>query len=161
MKKIISILITLLMCVSLSSCIATMQAQNDDVYDDDVDINVVVTYGTPYYNSSGLLLYYLYRDYYYYPFYYNNRYYFHRYHRPLPPSRMNRYRYRPVPRDFYRHRPPHRYHVTPPNRSTYHIRPNSNYRPNIGNHRYNNRNIGRQQIHRTQPRNGGRFSGRR
>ena len=32
--------------------------------------------------------------------------------------------YRPVPRDFYRHEPPRRYHVTPPNRSTQHMRPN-------------------------------------
>lgn len=159
MKKIISILIALVMCMSLSSCITTAQAQDDGVYDDNVDISIVISNGTPYYNSSGLLLYYMYRDCYYYPFYYNNRYYFHRYHRPLPPSRMNRYR--PVPRDFYKHRPPHRYHVTPPNRSTYHIRPNSSHRPNIGNHRHGNGNIGRQQMHRTQPRNGGRFGGRR
>lgn len=49
--------------------------------------------------------------------------------------------YRPVPRDFYRHEPPRRYHVTPPNRSTYHMRPNihptqqrpnTNHRPNSG-----------------------------
>lgn len=49
MKKIISILIALVMCVSLSSCITTAQAQDDGVYDDNVDISIVISNGTPYY----------------------------------------------------------------------------------------------------------------
>ena len=132
MKKIISILAALMMCFTLSSCVTTASAQIDDIYDD-VDISVVVTYGTPYYNTEGLLLYYIYRDMFYYPYYYNNRYYLHRYHRPLPPERMRMYK--PVPRDFYRHEPPRRYHVTPPNKSTQHMRPNTHPtqpRPNSG-----------------------------
>ena len=139
MKKIIGILTALMMCFTLSSCVTAAQAQVDGVYDDDVDIGVVVTSGTPYYNTEGLLLYYIYRDMFYYPYYYHNRYYLHRYHRPLPPQRMRMYK--PVPRDFYRHEPPRRYHVTPPNRSTQHMRPNThpnhprpngNVRPNGG-----------------------------
>ena len=139
MKKIIGILAALMMYLTLSSCVTAAQAQVDGVYDDNVDISVVVNYGTPYYNVDGLILYYIYRDMYYYPYYYHNRYYLHRYHRPLPLDRMRIYR--PVPRDFYRHEPPRRYHVTPPNRSTQHMRPNThpnhprpngNVRPNGG-----------------------------
>ena len=149
MKKIISILAVLMMCFTLSSCVTAAQAQVDGVYcDDNVDISVVVTYGTPYYNTEGLLLYYIYRDMFYYPYYYNNRYYLHRYSRPLPPPRARMYK--PVPRDFYRHEPPRRYHVTPPNRSTQHMRPNTHsaqprsngsVRPNT-NIRPNNNRVG-------------------
>ena len=105
MKKIIGILAMLMMLFTLSSCVTAAQAQVDavyDVYDDDVDVNVVITYGTPYYNAEGLLLYYMYRDMFYYPYIYNNMYYFHRYSRPLPYNRYYRY-YRPLPRDFHRH----------------------------------------------------------
>lgn len=210
MKKIIGILAALMMCFTLSSCVTAAQAQVDGAYDDDVDISVVVTYGTPYYNTEGLLLYYIYRDMFYYPYYYHNRYYLHRYHRPLPPERMRMYKpvprdfyrhepprryhrplppermrmYRPVPRDFYRHEPPRRYHVTPPNRSTQHMRPNThptqprpngNIRPNGGmrpntNVRPNNNrggNVGRPMTPRSSTRatvgggNRGHFGGRR
>lgn len=131
MKKIISILAALMMCFTLTSCVTYAQAQVDDMYDDNVDISVVVSYGTPYYNTEGLLLYYIYRDMYYYPYYYHNRYYLHRYSRPLPPSR--RMAYKPVPRDFYRdHRPPQGHNgVTPPpprDRGSRDMRPNK--RPN-------------------------------
>ena len=145
MKKIIVILAILMTLFTLSSCVTAAQAQVDavyDVYDDDVDINVVVTYGTPYYNTSGLLMYYVYRDMFYYPYYYNNRYYLHRYHRPLPFNRMERYR--PVPRDFYKYNRPHtrphdggrhHHHVTPQNNHRYHVTPNGHNnhpRPNGG-----------------------------
>ena len=131
MKKIIGILAALMMCFTLSSCVTYAQTQVDDMYDDNIDISVVVSYGTPYYNAEGLLLYYIYRDMYYYPYYYHNRYYLHRYHRPLPPKRMRAYR--PVPRDFYRNnRPPHGHNgVTPPprnGRERHNMRPNT--RPN-------------------------------
>ena len=170
MKKIISILAALMMCFTLTSCVTYAQAQVDDMYDDNVDISVVVTYGTPYYNTEGLLLYYIYRDMFYYPYYHNNRYYLHRYSRPLPPPRARMYR--PVPRDFYRHEPPRRYHVTPPNRSTQHMRPNTHPiqpRPN-GNIRPNNNrggNVGRPMTPRSSTRatvgggNRGHFGGRR
>jgi hypothetical protein len=122
MKKIFSILIALAMCFTLSSCVVSAQAQIDDMYDE-VDIRLIVSYGTPYYTTDGLLMYYIYRNMYYYPYYYNNRYYLHRYSKPLPPNRMRMYR--PVPRDFYKHAPLHRNHTTPRNRSTYHMRPNT------------------------------------
>ena len=115
MKKIISIILGLVMCISLTSCVTTAYAQTDD----DVDVNVVVTYGTPYYDANGLLLYYIFRDLYYYPYYYGNRWYFRHYVKPLPPRT-----YRAVPRDFYNHRP----HVT-------HHKPSMNGNRGIGNHR--------------------------
>lgn len=189
MKKIVGILAALIMCFTLSSCVTAAQAQADGVYyDDNVDISIVVTYGTPYYNTEGLLLYYIYRDMFYYPYYYNNRYYLHRYHRPLPLERMKMYR--PVPRYFYKHKPPRRYHVAPLNRSTYHmrpnthstqsrpnrnVRPNANYRPNSGMRPHTNirpnynrgGNVGRPMTPRSSTRatvgggNRGHFGGRR
>jgi hypothetical protein len=82
---------------------------------DDVDVNLIITYGTPIYNAEGLLTYYIYRDLYYYPYIYNNRYHFHRYTRPLPP---------------------HRHHHVAPPRSGGHVTPqrppHHTTRPNIG-----------------------------
>ena len=116
MKKIISFILGLVMCISLTSCVTTASAQIDDMYDD-VDVNLIITYGTPIYNAEGLLTYYIYRDLYYYPYIHNNRYYFHRYTRPLPPPRH------------------HRHHVTPP-RIGGHVTPHRplhhTTRPNIG-----------------------------
>lgn len=149
MKKIIGILVSLMLCFTLTSCVTTATAQTDDMYDD-VDISVVVTYGTPFYNTEGLIIYYLYRDMFYYPYFYHNRYYLHRYHRPLPPERLRMYR--PVPRDFYRPNPPrgHKPHVrpnNPPHRGD--MRPNNpprrngDVRPSQPNTRPNiNRGIG-------------------
>ena len=128
MKKIFSILIALAMCFTLSSCMVSAQAQIDDMYDE-VDIRLIVSYGTPYYTTDGLLMYYIYRNMYYYPYYYNNRYYLHRYSKPLPPNRMRMYR--PVPRDFYKHAPLHRNHTTPRNNNPQ-TRTNPNARPNGG-----------------------------
>ena len=126
MKKIIGILAALMMCFTLNSCVTSAQAQIDDMYDDDVNISLIITYGTPYYNTEGLLLYYIYRDMYYYPYYYHNRYYFHRYSKPLPP-RIYRERYRPIPRDaFSHHRPNVRHDNRPP-------RPHGNARPSRNN----------------------------
>jgi hypothetical protein len=114
MKKIISIILGLVMCISLTSCVTTASAQIDDMYDD-VDVNLIITYGTPIYNAEGLLTYYIYRDLYYYPYIYNNRYHFHRYIRPLPP---------------------HRHHHVAPPRSGGHVTPqrppHHTTRPNIG-----------------------------
>lgn len=114
MKKIISIILGLVMCISLTSCVTTASAQIDDMYDD-VDVNLIITYGTPIYNAEGLLTYYIYRDLYYYPYIHNNRYYFHRHTRPLPPHRHH--------------------HVAPPRSSghvTPHRPPHHTIRPNIG-----------------------------
>ena len=129
MKKIFSILIAMTLCFIMSSCVTEVQAQVDDVYyNDDIDINLVITYGTPFYNAEGLIIYYVYRDMYYYPYYYHNRYYFHRYRSPLPRHRMGIYK--PVPRDFYRHHHHHR-HFTPRNGGG-HTRPDVRPRPNPG-----------------------------
>lgn len=97
MKKIISFILGIMMCMSLTSCITEAYAQNEDI---SADVNVVLTYGIPCYGVDGLLLYYTYNNLYYYPYYYNNRWYFKYYRRPLPPRS-----YRPLPRGFYRHRP--------------------------------------------------------
>jgi len=133
MKKVFSFIITLVMCLSLTSCVTTAEAQTDGVYvsTDGVDVDVIITYGTPYYDAEGLLLYYIYRNYYYYPFYTADRWYFRAYSRPL--------RYvRPYPRDFYRHRP----HV---NHGRPYVGSHNNHRPNVGNHRPNS-NIHRPSI---------------
>ena len=128
MKKIIGFLAALVMLFTLSSCVTTAQAHVDDVYDD-VDINLVVTYGVPYYDVDGLLMYYIYRNMYYYPYFYYNRYYLHRYYRPLPPSRMHRYR--PVPRDAFKnhYHPNMRHHGHMPKHNTM---PSMNHRRPIG-----------------------------
>ena len=141
MKKIIiETLAAFVFCFTLTSCVKTAQAQIDDVYDDNVDINLVITYGTPYYNVDGLLLYYIYDNLYYYPYYYHNRYYLHRYHRPIPPHWRNRYR--PVPRDFYKHNPHHDKHFG--GHKPKHKWGNGNgSRPHNGNGVHGNRNGGR------------------
>lgn len=152
MKKIIGILVALMMCFTLSSCVTEVQAQSDDIYyEDNIDVRLVITYGTPYYNAEGLILYYVYHNMYYYPYFYNDRYYFHRYHSPLPRHRLGIYK--PVPRDFYRHgQPPSRHHGdvrhhrNPPRNRNVSPRPNGNQPRHSANPRPSNRpnsNIGR------------------
>lgn len=127
MKKIIGILAALIMCITLNSCVTAAQAQIDDMYDD-VDISLVITYGTPFYDTDGLLLYYIYRDMFYYPYYYHNRYYFHRYSRPLS-THVYRERYRPVPRDVFRHHSTNVRHKNHPPKPHRDVRPNRNHQP--------------------------------
>ena len=55
---------------------------NREVLLNDVDINLIVTSGTPYY-YDGYLNYYYYRGLYYYPIFYNNYWYFRPYYRPF------------------------------------------------------------------------------
>lgn len=116
MKKIFSFLVALAMSISLSSCVATVSAQ-DDMYDGEVDATVVISYGTPYiYN--GMIEYYFYRGWYYYPYCVNNNYYFHRYRRVLPSPHFYDW-YKPIPRDRIHPRPHHnaphhRPHAAPP-----------------------------------------------
>ena len=114
MKKIIVFLTTLIMCITLSSCVTTAQASSEGSYDD-VDVSVVVSYGTPYI-LNGMIEYYLYDGWYYYPYWRNNSYYFHRYSSPLPRHRYYRW-HRPIPRDYRyiapstrHHRPRHGYY---------------------------------------------------
>ena len=137
MKKIISFLIGLTLCLLLNSCM-TAQAQVDDAYDvtygHEVNFTLVISNGIPYYNADGLLLYYLYDGWYYYPYYYNSMYYFHRYRKPLLHYQYHRY-YKPLPRDFHKHgniRPNGRFDRRPfnqhPNNGGFNRTPNVNNR---------------------------------
>lgn len=104
MKKFITLLMAIAVALLTTSCVTSVCAQTDDLYESNVDFNVVITYGTPYYNTEGLLLYYIYRNMYYYPYYYGERWYFRPYYYPRPFGYC-----KPLPRDFYRHRPIHHY----------------------------------------------------
>lgn len=104
-RKLLTVLIGLTMLFSLNSCdtysYATTQDDiyvetQDNIVHSNVDFNVVIQYGTPYYHN-GSILYYIYNNLYYYPFYYNNYWYVRVYNRPF-----NHLRYRP----YFR---PHRY----------------------------------------------------
>ena len=120
MKKIISFILGILVCISLTSCITEAYAQNEEI---STEVSVVITNGIPCYDVNGLLIYYRYNDLFYYPYYYNNRWYFRHYARPLPPRH-----YRPMPRDFYRHRPNVTHHHRP--NVTHHHKPQG--KPNSG-----------------------------
>jgi hypothetical protein len=108
MKKILTIIFGLMMMLSFSSCeVYTHATTQDDIYVEaeadvvrsNVDFNVVIRYGTPYY-YEGSLLYYLYNGLYYYPFYYDNYWYVRAYRHPFahiyhrPHFRPHRYDYR-------------------------------------------------------------------
>lgn len=136
MKKYIGMIFTCL--VILFTCVScdiyTGVTTQDDVYVENdivrtnVDFNIIIRYGRPYY-YEGSLLYYVYNDLYYYPFYYNNYWYVRAYRRPFnhlyyrPYFRPHRYDYKFAPgqhRGFDRpHNPPRpRLSVTPrPGRS--------------------------------------------
>ena len=116
MKKIIlTICMFFVLSFSFSSCIVGEYATTqDDVYyaesysevvRSNVDINIVISRGTPYY-YNGSILYYIYNGLYYYPYYYDNYWYMRVYRRPFdhvryrPYFRPNRYDYR-FNRDFH------------------------------------------------------------
>ena len=87
MKNFIKLLAIAAMCLCLTSCVATVQAETDGVYstyDGDIDIRLVMTYGVPYYSSDNVLLWYLYRNVYYTPRYFNGRVYAFDRHRNRP-----------------------------------------------------------------------------
>lgn len=119
MNKILKLFLGVVMCITLTSCVATTYAQRtDDIYYDNTDIHLVITKGIPYYTAEGLLMYYLYENMYYYPYFYNNRYYFHRYERVLP-NRIAK-RYPPIPRNAFKPKP-RMNQVTRPNKTIRHI----------------------------------------
>jgi hypothetical protein len=153
MKKIFSFLVALAMSISLSSCVTTAVAQ-DDAFDDGVKTTVIISYGTPFLNDDGLIMYYYYRGWYYYPYYIGDRYCFHRYRRVLPPQHFGNW-YRPIPRGHFHQRPHMPRHVAPP-RQNHHG--GGMYRP----HNPNMNGGGHRPMH--QPRSstrGGHFGGRR
>lgn len=86
MNRIVIVILFLLGCISLSSC-TTAYAMTSE-YEGDYEI--VVRYGTPYYDK-GVLSHYYYRGYYYYPYRYNNVWRYQRYSRPLPRRPIRRY----------------------------------------------------------------------
>lgn len=131
MKKLILIL-SIALC-SFTSCFFPQESYvttQDDIYvetsanivrSSNIDFNIIIRYGTPYY-YEGNILYYLYNGIYYYPFYYNNYWYVRAYNRPFtyidrrPYFRPNRHDYRFSPgtyRGFDRPRSPRYYNPRP------------------------------------------------
>ena len=85
MKKfILSLIFGACALFSMSSCVTSAYGQDVIISetDGDIDIDVVIRYGTPYY-FEGSLLYYIYNGWYYYPYYHMNDVYFYRYNRPF------------------------------------------------------------------------------
>lgn len=158
MKKLfLGLLLGITVLFTTNSCITGAYAQDVVITETngDVDVSLVIRYGTPYY-FEGSLLYYLYDGWYYYPYLHNNYYYYYRYVRPLPPPRPG---HRFVPR--YDDRPHFRHHKDnrPFRSSTYSTqRPRGN-NPSV-NHRPNNNVIPRGGINRpsTPNRPNGTFS---
>ena len=143
MKRLFSYLIVLFAALSLSSCYeayATTDVMTDEQYvlNDNVDINVIVTYGTPYY-WDGYLSYYYYRGLYYYYMYYDGYWYWRAYHRPF----ANGYRPHWTPRHHDRRFSPGHYGFERPHNGNqgFPKHPNSrgidNHRKNIPHHSAN------------------------
>ena len=114
MKKLLFTLILSVVMISIQSCTTTYAAgydQYDEEYviSDNADVNIIITYGTPYY-YEGKLWYYLYNGLYYYPFHYNGYWYF------RPYGTLYSW-------DWYHY---HYHHFTP-NYHDYRFRPHHNY----------------------------------
>ena len=150
MKKYLIILFTMaFLSLGFSSCETTYTGidsnhqYEDEVYTtnqeallDNIDINLIVTYGTPFYYND-YLNYYYYRGLYYYPIYYHNYWYFRPYYHPFRRGYFpNCHNWRPRPhwRGYQGFGRPDRYGRV--------YRPNSNHRanarPNNGNRRFGN-----------------------
>lgn len=147
MRKFLFGIVFAIGCMSLVSCVTTVSAQ-DDMYgsteavvvDDNTQIEVVITYGTPYI-IDGLVQYYIYNNLYYYPYYYRNHFYWRMYRSPL--LTYPRY-WRPMPRAYW-YRGGKFYHPRNFDRRHYDnvIRHNGHHRPH-----YDNRNGRGGQNHR-------------
>lgn len=88
-NKIISLICLICLSLVLSSCgisyygiSSNPQCDDQEVFDNRINYNIVIRYGTPYY-YNGFLNYYFYEGLYYYPIYYNNYWYFRTYRRPF------------------------------------------------------------------------------
>jgi len=139
MKKIIFILFMLFSTLALTtSCISTAFAYEDG----DVDIDVVVRYGSPYY-VNGTIAYYSYNGWYYYPYYVNNTVYYYRYSRPymyFNPAHMSHYRFDNM--DYRRHHSyDNRRNYFDRHRNNINPRRNDNFRQGGNIYRNNNHNI--------------------
>lgn len=136
-RKLFTILFALIAVFSLTSCITTAEAQTGVV----PDVEMAITYGTPYI-VNDMIEYYLYKNLYYYPFYINGSWYYRVYSRPLVTYPRH---WRPAPRHY-------RFHN------------NRFIRRHDSSTRYSRPQINRPQINRPQHRgiqHNGRFSGRR
>lgn len=141
MKKLLFALVMMISCLSMTSCVTTVEAQ-DDMYStttviDVNDIEMAITYGTPYI-VDGVVYYYLYNNLYYYPFYTRGYWYYHVYRRPL--LRYPSY-WRPAPRSHWfrngRFHNPHGFvghHGYRPTHNNHGVRP-GNHRHSIGGER--------------------------
>lgn len=156
MKKLLFTLILSVVMISIQSCTTTYAAvydQYDEEYviSDNADVNIIITYGTPYY-YEGKLWYYLYNGLYYYPFHYNGYWYFrpygtlyswdwyhYNYHHFTPYYRD--YRFRPHHKDWNR---PHHYGRRPGGHGKVHSDRPKGHQPNVGHgsHKpYNDRGV--------------------
>ena len=149
MKIVKLFILCLFTLCTISSCeVYSYATTQDDIYIEsetdivksNVNFDIIIRYGTPFY-VDNILRYYLYNNIYYYPFYYNNYWYLRAYRRPFnhldyhPYFRPHRYDYR-----FDRgYTPHHNWYKHNPSRtnykSTYQSRRGNNvyHRPN-GNH---------------------------
>ena len=113
-KTILFIVFAICAMLTFSSCVSPAYAQGVEITecDGNVDINVIVRYGTPYY-YEGSLIYYLYDGFYYYPRLIDNHWRYYRYARPLPPPRHHYHsgdysgRYNPHRSSTYKNYPGH------------------------------------------------------
>ena len=118
MKKLFVYIMMVMLSFSVMSCVTESYAQvqsTDEMYDytenavSDAQLQLVITYGTPYI-IDDIIYYYLYNGRYYYPYYYNSYFYLRVYTHPL--RHYPRY-WRPVPRTHWYHNGvfhrPHRY----------------------------------------------------
>lgn len=81
--SIICLSLTLYSCgISYYGISSNPQCDDQEVFDNNVSHNIIISYGTPYY-YDGYLNYYFYEGLYYYPIYYNNYWYFRTYRRPF------------------------------------------------------------------------------
>ena len=144
-KTILFIVFAICAMLTFSSCVSPAYAQGVEVTecDGNVDINVIVRYGTPYY-YEGSLIYYLYDGFYYYPRLIDNHWRYYRYARPLPPPRHHYHsgyysgRYNPHRSSTYKNYPGHR---------------------NGGNLHHPNRHFGGSMNHHPRPSGGGMQGG--
>ena len=88
-NKILPLICLICLSLSLSSCetayasiSSSSQCDDQEILNNNVNYNIIIRYGTPYY-YDGYLYYYLYEGLYYYPVYYNNYWYFRTYRRPF------------------------------------------------------------------------------
>ena len=168
MKKLVILIFAMMLSLfSVTSCVTTVEAQ-DEVYTSVVisadDIEMAITYGTPY-MLNGSVLYYIYNNLYYYPFYTGGYYYYRVYSRPL--VRYPSY-WRPLPRNhwFRDGRYHNRFVRHKPDRPHNNIRQHTNIRQHNDIRRNNDirgrtNNQPRPQSRATQPNKGGHFGGRR